>query len=221
MSDQSFVFFDLETLPSQDPDLLEQFRAEVKAPAQYKKQDSIDAWLSENRDAIAQEQMEKTSFDPAYGHICSIAWAKNNGDIVTQCIFDLKDEADLIASFFASLDPYHSETLVGHYITGFDIPFILKRAVILGVKIPYAIPRDVKPWDKKVHDTMHMWAGAKGSISQDKLARILGIDGKGDFDGSMVADAWARGEYQRIAEYNADDVRTVREIHRKFMKAGW
>lgn len=36
--------------------------------------------------------------------------------------------------------------------------------------------------DEKIYDTMLKW-DAKKSISMDKLARVLGIEGKGDIDG--------------------------------------
>jgi len=217
----TYVYFDLETIPSQDPALMDKFRAEVKAPATFKKPESIAEWLAENRESTALETMAKTSFDPMHGHICTIAFARDGGDIEVCHAETLDDEKAILTSFFAWLDPYHSETLVGHYISGFDVPFLLKRAVILGVAIPSAIPRDPKPWDKSLNDTMVMWSGAKGSISMDKLAAGLGIQGKSGFDGSMVAQAWADGQHETIAEYCKDDVRMVREIHRRFLAVGW
>lgn len=216
-----FVYFDLETIPSQDPAILEKLRADVKAPATFKKPESIAEWLAENRETAAQEALAKTSFDPMHGHICTIAFARNDGDIEVFHAETVADERDVLATFFAWLDPYHSETLVGHYISGFDVPFLLKRAVILGLKIPSGIPRDPKPWDKLLNDTMVMWAGAKGSVSMDKLAAGLGIQGKSGFDGSMVAQAWASGEHEKIADYCKDDVRMVREIHNRFLAVGW
>ena len=45
--------------------------------------------------------------------------------------------------------------------------------------------------------------------------------GKGDFDGSMVAEAWAKGEHDKIAAYCRDDVETVRAIYRKFEQVGY
>ena len=217
----TFVYFDLETIPSQDLALLDKLRAEAKAPASFKKPESIAEWLAENRETAALEALAKTSFDPMHGHICTVAFARNGGDIEVCHAETVADEKAILTSFFAWLDPYHSETLVGHYIHGFDVPFLLKRAVILGVKIPSGIPRDPKPWDKLLNDTMVMWAGSKGTISMDKLAAGLGLQGKSDLDGSMVAKAWADGEHDRIADYCKDDVRIVREIHNRFMAVGW
>ena len=112
---------------------------------------------------------------------------------------------------------------IGHYISGFDLRFILCRAVVLGVKLPpsVAFPRDIKPWSDSVFDTMTAWAGPRDKISQDNLCRALGLPCKDGFDGSMVAVAWANGEHGRIAEYCKSDVEAVRSIHRRFELVGF
>jgi len=215
----NYTYIDLETIPCQNPAHLDKLRAEVKPPATLKKPESIAEWLAENRETAALEALAKTSFDPGYGHICTIAWAKNDGEIEAVHARTVDQERDILDAFFATIDNYHSTTFVGHYINGFDIRFLLCRAVVLGVKIPRSIPRDPKPWDKALADTMTLWAGAKGTISLDKLAAILGIPGKDGFDGSMVAAAWANGEHDTIREYCRADVALVRDVHRRFIAA--
>lgn len=218
-----FVYFDLETIPCQDPAYLETLERKVTAPGNLKKQESIDAWLKENRKSAAVEALAKTSFDGGRGHICTISWAKNDSGIEVRHASTVAEERDVIADFFAELDPHHSETLVGHNITGFDLGFLRKRAVALGIKMPgrTSMPRDPKPWDKAVNDTMVMWAGGTNRISMNDLCDILGINGKDGFDGSMVAEAWANGEHEKIAEYCRDDVYRTREIHKRFLAAGY
>lgn len=215
------VFLDIETIPSQSPALLDKLRAEVKAPGNLKKADSIDAWLAENRDRAAAEALAKTSFDPAHGHICTIAWAIDGNEPQVVHAFDVEQEASVLHAFFAAIDTHHRKTFVGHYISGFDLRFVLCRAVVLGVPIPACIPRDPKPWDGRVFDTMTAWAGARGSISLDALCEALGVEGKDGFDGSMIADAWAAGEHARIAEYCAADVERVRAVWKRFVAANW
>jgi hypothetical protein len=210
------VYLDIETIPSQDPDLLAKFMAEVTAPAQYKKEDSIAAWLDENREKVARERLSKTSFDPAHGHICTIGYAIDDMDVRCSYTSELRSEALMLENFFGAIDSFHDTTFVGHYISGFDLRFIINRAIILGVKIPRCIPRDVKPWGKGIFDTMYGWCGPKDNISLDNLCAALGIEGKGDFDGSMVAEAWANGEHDKIASYCRSDVEKVREIHKRF-----
>lgn len=220
---RTFVYFDLETIPCQDETYRQELARKVTAPAAYKKQESIDKWLSENRDAAADEAMAKTSFDGGRGHICTIAWAKNDSPIQVEHAKTLEQEKGIIEAFFSDLDEFHSETLVGHNITGFDLGFLRKRSIVLGIKMPrnQSLPRDPKPWDKNVHDTMSMWAGGGNRVSMDNLCAILGIQGKDGFDGSMVAEAWANGDHDKIAEYCKDDVWRTREIHKRFMEAGW
>lgn len=219
----NIVYLDIETIPSQSAEYRAEVRENITAPAQYKKPDSIAKWIAENGDAAADEAIAKTSFDPARGHICTIGYAIGDGDIVAADMTHEDDEADLIAWFFSELPTQGVNQFVGHYITGFDLRFILCRAVVLGVKLPpkVAFPRDTKPWGDETFDTMVAWAGARDRISQDNLCKALGLECKGDFDGSMVAQAWADGEHEKIAEYCKRDVETVRAIHKRFEAVGF
>lgn len=220
---ERFVYFDLETIPCQDPEYLPILERKVKAPGNIKKKESVQKWLDENRKTAALEALSKTSFDGGRGHVCTIAWAKNDGPITVLHANIVQDEEAVIEAFFADLDPYHSETLVGHNIAGFDIGFLRKRAIALGITMPtpQSMPRDPKPWDKTIFDTMSAWAGGTNRISMDELCSVLGIEGKGGFDGSKVAAAWAAGEHDKIAEYCRDDVYRTREIHKRFIMAGY
>ena len=47
------------------------------------------------------------------------------------------------------------------------------------------------------------------------LAEALGIEGKGDMDGSKVWDAWKAGQCEQVCEYNVDDIRMNREIYNR------
>ena len=214
-----FIYFDIETIPTQSDTVAAKLVENAKPPANYKSEDAIAKW----REGKAAESVAKTSFDGGRGHVCCISWAIDDLEIQHAMAMNLNDEASVVGSFFASLGQFHSKTLVGHYINGFDIRFLTQRAIVLGVQLPPAHiwPRDPKPWDKGLADTMVMWAGAKGSISMDNLCDILGFPGKGDFDGSMVAEAWANGEHEKIAQYCRADVARTRDIHRRFMDVGW
>ena len=221
------IYLDIETVPNQSPEYRAKVREGIKPPAQFKKQDSIDAWMAENAESATDEVIAKTSFDPAYGHIACISWAfGDDEEVLTASVENINHEADHLNDFFDSVcvgSGVHKARWIGHYISGFDLRFLLNRAIVLGVKLPSSLvlPRDIKPWSDQVFDTMTAWAGAKGTISQDNLARALGLAGKGDFDGSMVAEAWAKGEHAKIAAYCRDDIETVRAIHRKFERVGY
>lgn len=220
---ETFVYLDIETLPCQDAAFRDVVKARIKPPANIKKAESIEAWLSENLETATDEAVSRTSFEGGRGHVCTIAWAKNDGAIRSRHARTLAEEADVIRAFFGDLDEYHAETIVGHNVADFDLRFLMKRAVVLGVELPSpaALPRDIKPWSKGIADTMLMWSGAKDRVSMNDLCDMLGIAGKDGFDGSMVAAAWAEGQHDTIEEYCRDDVHRTREIHKRFLMAGW
>ena len=217
------IYLDIETIPCQSPEYLAEVRANITPPAQYKKPERIAQWIAENGDAAAAEIVAKTSFDPARGHICCIGWAIEDEAPAYFDMSAIEDEASVIECFFHNLPKLGQNRFIGHYISGFDMRFILCRAVVLGVRLPDPVtfPRDVKPWGDNIFDTMTAWAGARGTISQRDLAAALGIEVHDDYDGSMVAKLWANGEHDKIASHCLSDVETVRAIHRKFEAVGY
>jgi DNA polymerase elongation subunit (family B) len=218
------IYFDIETIPQQPEEGAKFLIAQtIEAPSTMSVQATIDAWHNgEGKYAGAKQQaIEKayraTSFDASKGQICSIAWAVGDGVMNVCGAYGEASESDLLRLFFDSVlidlekNPAY---FIGHYISGFDLKFVWQRAVILGVKPPFNLPFRGRH-GSDYFDTMNEWAGYKDRISMDNLAKALGIEGKGDMDGSMVWDAWKGGEYAKVCEYNADDVRIVREIHKR------
>lgn len=215
------VYLDIETIPCQAPEYREKVRAAIKPPGNIKKAESVAQWLSESADSAVDEAVAKTSFDPAHGHICTIGWALCEDEVRSLSAESTFDEAAILSEFFADMPNLGLVRFIGHNVAAFDLRFILCRAIVLGVRIPLSVPRDIKPWSETIFDTMTAWAGARGTIGLDRLARALGFEGKGDFDGSMVAEAWANGEHEKIAAYCRDDVDMVRQIHRRFELVGY
>jgi predicted PolB exonuclease-like 3'-5' exonuclease len=225
------VFFDIETIPTQRPGALEEFCAAVKPPAQYSKPESIEKWLHENRAAEGEAAWLKTSFDGGEGQIVCIGWAVDGGDPDSFTAVDtsLIEEAQIILSWFNELTKAHSgrsgtrPVLIGHNHVSFDIPFIWKRCMIHGIKPPHWFPRNPKPWADSVIDTMTLWdANQKAGGSMDRLCRLLGIPGKGDFGGADVWPAVKAGEFAKVADYCRDDVRRTRAMYERmtFSDAG-
>ncbi len=81
----------------------------------------------------------------------------------------------------------------------------------------FTIPADAKHGGDWVFDTMKAWAGWKGYVSMDALAKALGLEGKGDMSGADVWPAYQKGEYEKIQAYNESDVETVREIYKRLV----
>lgn len=220
------LYLDIETIPSQSPDVHALIAETITCPGNISKPESIAAWERDKKPSMVKDAVAKTSFDGALGHVCCIGWAWDNEEPTSVSICDVGEESAVFSAAVQSiirraeeLNQYEGPAIVGHNVSAFDIRFLWQRAIILGVQMPWWFPRDPKPWDQSIFDTMTAFAGARGTISMDRLARAMGFAGKGDVDGSMVAQMWADGKHDEIAAYCRSDVAKTRQIHRKMLVA--
>ena len=221
------VFIDIETVPTEDEEIIKAFEDSITAPAQYKKPESIAEWMVENKDAAVKELIRKTSFDALYGRIVCIGLAFD--DEPPMAIYG-DDEKDLLQRLNDEISGHTGfgsprgfvDSFCGHNIHGFDLPFLKQRSFIKNVRPHHKLIQamDAKPWADIVFDTMLKWSPERDKkVSMDKLCKALGIDGKGDMDGSMVAETW-KVDKEKVAEYCKDDVHKVRQIYRRLTFAG-
>lgn len=212
------TFIDIETIPDQTPGAVDEFTANIKAPAQYKKPESIAKWIEDNKHSAGNEAWLKTSFDGGRGQIACICLAFENSSAV-----ELKGSENEILHNLNSVIKNHAEFtmvepspyFVGHFISGFDLPFLHKRFIVSGIKPSFKL----KPHGRHgqhFFDTMVEWCGYKGSIKMDALAKLLGVQGKTQgMDGSQVWPEYQKGNIDKIVDYCADDVECVRAIYNK------
>lgn len=211
---KSTIYLDIETLPAP---IEYRDAIEVSPPGNIKKPESIQKWIDENADAARDAEWRKTSFDGWAGSVACAAFAVEDGPIVGA----IGDEAEILRSMFAMVKP-GVDTVCGHNVANFDLEFVKRRAVILGVPVSWNWPVNEPPWSKKVRDTMMLAAGPRGTIGLDRLCKALGIPGKDGMDGSMVYDTWISGEEGRakVLEYCKADVERVRQIDKRFKAVG-
>lgn len=225
MAFKTHIYFDIETAPSQDPLVRELLALDITHPANMSKPETILDWAANKKPELVDEAVKKTSFDGALGSIAVLGFAFGDEEpeaIWTPGTNPAAHERAILTSFYDRLENEVSRNYrkppiwVGHYITEFDLRFLFQRSVVLGIKPPPCIPFTAKPWDETVFDTLTRWAGVRGSIKLDKLAKALGLPGKQGIDGSKVADYIAAGRIDEVADYCANvDVRQVRDIHRR------
>jgi hypothetical protein len=218
------VFIDIETIPQQQEEATKaEIAKTIEAPTAMKKAETIKAWHDGEgkyegvKEKAIDDAYRKTSFDGAKGEICSIAW-KVEGFAIDSIARNVTDEKEMLELFFNTMagscggrPPF----FVGQFIGGFDLKFIFHRAIILGVKPPFAIPFSGKH-GHQFYCTQAAWAGYGGRMSQNNLCAALGIEGKpDDIDGSKVWDFYKAGKIDRIEEYNRYDVETVETIYNR------
>jgi uncharacterized protein YprB with RNaseH-like and TPR domain len=129
----------------------------------------------------------------------------------------LLDFSESLKKFFAKND----KQLCAHNGKEFDFPFMARRMIVNGIKLPAILDTSgKKPWEVNHLDTMELWkfGDYKSYTSLLLLATILGIPTpKDDIDGSMVWEVyWKEKNLERIVTYCQKDVLTIAQIFLRF-----
>ena len=211
------VTLDIETLPTNNQLVIDEFKKGIKAPGNYTKPETIQKWMEENSTQALEDMIAKTSFDGLYGSIACIAWSFDDDEVISsQAGMNEKEVIESLYKYLTDSASHIEFEFCGHNLAGFDLPFLKHRSMILGIKPPKGLltAMNSKPWESCIKDTMLMWsADPQKRVSMDKLCKALGIEGKGDFDGSMVAKTWETDK-QKVIDYCKDDVSRTRQIYK-------
>ena len=139
--------------------------------------------------------------------------------------FSGHDEKEVLSEFNDLLDNYYSDInrylLCGHNSKEFDFPYICRRSMINGLKLPRILNiSGLKPWEVPHLDTMQLWrfGDFKSYTSLNLLAAAFNIPTpKDDIDGSQVGHVyWKDNDLKRIVSYCQKDVLTVAQLLLKF-----
>ncbi|GMN10166.1 3'-5' exonuclease [Croceitalea sp. MTPC9] len=130
------------------------------------------------------------------------------------------DEIKLLNDFKNLLSEHFNQAkhlLCGHNGKEFDFPYIARRMLINGIKLPYKLDLfGKKPWEIPHLDTMELWkfGDYKHFTSLKLMANVLGIPSpKDDMDGSMVRDVYYNeNNLDRIVIYCELDVVTTAQV---------
>ena len=134
------------------------------------------------------------------------------------------DEKQIITDFNELLNSQFSKKqhqLCAHNGKEFDFPFIARRTLINGLKLPALLDiAGKKPWEVNHLDTMELWkfGDYKHYTSIKLLAALFNIPTpKDDIDGSQVAGVyWNDKNLERIKKYCQKDTLTVAQLLLKY-----
>lgn len=131
------------------------------------------------------------------------------------------DDEKLVLTEFAEMLSSHFNT-VNHYLCAhngkeFDYPFIARRMLVNGIKLPVLLDiAGKKPWEITHLDTMELWkfGDYKTYTSLELLSALFGIPTpKNDIDGSQVkAVYYDEKDLERIVTYCQKDTLTVAQL---------
>lgn len=220
---EDILFLDIETVP-ESPDyqsLGEPERQLWEQKSQYQRRD----------DFTAEEFYDRAGIWAEFGKVVCISVGYFN---LQPNLRNLRiksfhgKEKDILKAFNSLLIEHFSgpkKLLCAHNGKEFDFPYLARRMIIHGIKLPYKLNLfGKKPWEVPHLDTMELWkfGDYKHFTSLKLLAHVLGIPSpKEDMDGSMVRDVYYRdNDIDRIVTYCELDVITLAQVFLKMRNEG-
>lgn len=205
--------FDIETGPADD-ETLGRIMPKFDPPSNYKDPEKI----AEN---IAGQQLawrNKAALSAISGVIIAIGWQDDKGQ---NTIWSGEDEANTIHRFFCDYLASGQPDWVGHNIFGFDVPYLVRRSWVHGIRIPEtfkdAIGKGYGYRRGNLIDTMQLWTcgNREDRISLDNLAKLLKVGAKTG-DGAFFAETFKKDQSAAL-DYLRNDLAMTRAVAERLL----
>jgi DNA polymerase elongation subunit (family B) len=216
--------YDLSNLMVLDIETVPQYSSFEEVPEHFQKLWELKTQY-QRKEETAKEFYGRAGIWAEFGKIICISvgiftGGKNTGLRVKS--FASHDEKELLEQFSALLLSQPPVLILcAHNGKEFDFPYICRRMLINGVKIPSQLEiSGKKPWEINHLDTMELWkfGDYKNYTSLSLLTAIFNIPTpKDDIDGSMVGHVyWVDNDLDRIAIYCEKDVVATAQLLRRY-----
>ena len=215
------LFLDIETVP------LSYKFSELEEKTQLL-WDKKTKYLQDRDNSSAEDQYEKAGIYAEFGKIICISvgflvQVKGEAQIRLKS-FANKNEKLLLQEFIDLLNSYYNHEgyiLCAHNGKEFDYPYISRRLLINGLKLPKLLNNaGRKPWEINNIDTLDLWkfGDYKHYTSLELLTHIFNIPTpKDDIDGSQVAEIFYEDDgLERIIKYCEKDVVAMMQLFRRY-----
>lgn len=183
-----------------------------------------------NEDELSPSEMffARAAIYAEFGKVLCIGVGGFFDDQIGEQIFKVKtlradSEKELLLMFKNTLENHTSKqklTLCAHNGKEFDYPYLCRRMLINGIKLPEVLDiSSKKPWEVFHLDTLEFWkfGDYKNFTSLDLLAAIFDIpSSKNNIDGSEVNKTYyLEKDEEKIAEYCREDVVVLAQLYLK------
>ena len=157
---------------------------------------------------------KKYSTSPEYCRIAALGFAIGSGSPRGMLCVDEPSERKALNLFWDIAT--HCSPIVGYNIIGFDLPVILVRSAILGIRPTRKI--DLRKFNNPhCVDLMVARFGSGQAMPLKKLCRLYGIDiPAGDVDGSHV-ESMLQEDPEAVLEYCKSDVAITQELYARLL----
>ena len=214
------TILDIETIAQPEADIrakLPPFDADKVPLGVLKDPDKILAKIMEAQANHGNAEVERAALSAETG-IVAIS------GMMDDSIHQFADgEEDIIAKTFEKMLQVFSGggIISGWNVKGFDLPFLVKRAWLLNVKVPARIFNPLKPrypWSDSIVDLMDVWKAGQFTEKHTSLntaLRHLGLPQKTGC-GADFGSLW-EGDKTAALAYNADDLELEMMVARRLV----
>ncbi|MEI6524278.1 MAG: 3'-5' exonuclease [Bacteroidota bacterium] len=214
------IFLDIETVPQQKEfELLSEEQKKL-----WEQKAKFDSAYKSGEISLS-DTYQRAGIYAEFGKIICISFGyvaleKGQRELRIKSISD-KDEKNLLSKLLKLIQGFDKDTLLcAHNGKEFDFPYICRRLLINGLKIPKILDlQNKKSWEVKHLDTMELWkfGDYKHYTSLDLLANIFNIESsKKEMDGSMVGKVYyEENNLKKIVEYCELDVWVLANVFLK------
>ena len=219
---EKILFLDIETVP-QDKEF-KTLDQDFKGLWEHKSK-----YFREQKGMSLDESYERAGIYAEFGKIICISvglfsLAEGTRQFRVKS-FSGHNEKEILEEFAELLNTHYNrvdQNLCAHNGKEFDFPYIARRMLINGIKLPYHLDlAGKKPWEVQHLDTMALWkfGDYKHFTSIKLMTKIFGIPTpKDDIEGSDVARVYYEDkDLPRIVKYCVKDVVAVAQIVLKFI----
>jgi hypothetical protein len=204
------IVFDIETIPQDEAKLLA-LAPEFAAPANLKDPAKIEA-------AIARKKADYLADAALNWKTAEIVLIGAGDDSGIQS-FTAGTEKDLVGNFLTLLGDALADGVAvgGHNVKGFDLPMLVNRARVHGLKIPMTLLwfwKGRPTWHESVFDTLELLSFGRSFEGNgvEEVARVFGLPPKLG-NGRDFPLMW-RADREGALAYNRRDVEIEIEIAR-------
>lgn len=216
------LFLDIETVPEFFS--YNQLNDRVKKLWDRKTQNILKGDISYEGDKSPEVVYNRAGIYAEFGKIICISTGFIHDGKFRIKSFYGKDEKKLLIEFSEMLNNHFNTPmhfLCAHNGKEFDYPYIARRILINGLKLPFLLNiAGKKPWEITHLDTMELWkfGDYKSYTSLDLLTAIFDIPTpKNDIDGSQVRKVFYEDDdLERIVKYCQRDTLAVAQIFLKY-----
>jgi len=221
---EEVLFLDIETVPQQQGfELLDEDMQQLWTDK--------SRFTRERNNITLEESYHSAGIYAEFGKVICISagyFADRLGDSIFRVTsFYGDDERALLHDFAEMLNNntgHRFHLLCAHNGKEFDFPFLCRRMLIQGIRLPVLLDMaGKKPWEIAHLDTLELWkfGDFKHYTSLRLLARIFGIPTpKDDIDGSQVRQVYyEEKDVDRIEKYCKKDVITVAQVFLRYRGA--